>query len=148
VQNVSLQVHFTLCIAVDNYWSCKLVMSREVLVEANRRINDSNIVPVWYRYCSNTVQLQHTVSGSCIQCSDCCVNSLCTSCITKLYHVLSIFYFRSVMKCKCVEGTPTLTTKLSARHWSLSELVSVRLVSLISSMLLVAVLFLKIRCTP
>jgi hypothetical protein len=62
VQNVSLQVHFTLCIAVDNYWSCKLVMSREVLVEANRRIIDSNIVPVWYRYCSNTVQLQHTVA--------------------------------------------------------------------------------------
>jgi hypothetical protein len=84
VQNVSLQVHFTLCIAVDNYWSCKLVMSREVLVEANRRIIVSTIVPVWYRYCSNTIQLQHTVatvSGSCIQCSNCCSGSLCTSCI-------------------------------------------------------------------
>lgn len=45
MQNVSLQVHFTLCIAVDNYWSYELVMSREVLVEANRRIVDSNIVP-------------------------------------------------------------------------------------------------------
>jgi hypothetical protein len=139
VQNVSLQVHFTLCIAVDNYWSCKLVMSREVLVEANCRINDSNLVPVWYRYCSNTVQLQHTVatvSGSCIQCSDCCVDSRCTSCIqcsdccvdsrctsciTKLYRVLSSLYFCSVMKCNCVEGTPTLTTELSAWHWSLSE---------------------------
>jgi hypothetical protein len=151
VQNVSLQVHFTLCIVVDNCWSCKLVMSREVLVEANHRIIDSNIVPVWFRYCSNTVQLQHTVatvSGSCIQCSNCCFAILCTSCSTKLYRVLSIFYFCSVVKCKCVEGTPTLTTELAARHWWLSELVSVRLVFLISSMLLVAVLFLQIHYVP
>jgi len=52
------------------------------------------------------------------------------------------------MKCKCVEGTPTVTTELAAGHWSRSELVSVRLVYLISSMLLVPVLFLKIHCIP
>lgn len=31
----------------------------------------------------------------------------------------------SVMKCKCVEETPTLKTELAARHWSRRELVSV-----------------------